>query len=122
MKSTKVHFEKFKEFCLYYQKTLGLGTWELRFIHEDLKDNQYADIDPWKNNVAKIRLTKDLGNRDEVKDIDQFLRDTALHEIVHILTARLFLAGWERFSRAEEMNAANEEIATTLTNLLKDKL
>jgi len=121
MKSTKAHFEKFKKYCLYYQKALGLGTWELRFLHEDLKD-AYANTDPWKNNVAKIRLCKDLGSNDEVKDIDQFLKDTALHEVIHILTARLYLAGWQRFSREDEINAANEEVATTLTNLFKDKL
>lgn len=121
MKSTKAHFGKFKEYCLYYQKALGLGTWDLRFLHEDLKD-EYANTDPWKNNIAKVRLCRDLGNKDEVKDIDQFLKITALHEVIHIFTARLFLAGWERFSTEREMNAANEEVATTLTNLLKDKL
>lgn len=121
MKTTQKQLESFKNHCLYYQRVLGLNEWEMRFKLDKIK-KAYADTDCERNYVAKIRLTDNLNGWNKIEDTEQFLKETALHEMVHVLTSRLYYYGWQRFISHEEMQEAQEEIATRLTNVLKDKL
>ncbi len=111
MKTSKKHYDYFKQRCRYYQKELGLLGWDLTFLRENI--DCYASCrTKAQNRIGKITLsTKDWDDLGYVNITQRELDSLAWHEIVHLRIAELSMLGASRFVNDEELVRAEEDIA-----------
>lgn len=115
MKTTKQDFDKFKSFVLEWQNTLGLTDWHIYFNHTKL-DNSFADTAcSASGRGVMIRFSTSWEDRPVV---DKELRECALHECLHIVTAELLNEARARFADEYTLEAAEHSVVTRLTNVI----
>lgn len=110
-----------KDFALFqkefkkWQKLFGLTGYKVYFKYEP-DDGYFASLTVNQGNmVATVRLNSKLPDKDKAfKDIKQ----SAKHEAIHLLVARLERNGRYRFSSENEIYEATEELVFRLENLI----
>jgi len=114
MKTTKQDFEKFKTFVYEWQRELGLDDWHIYIYHKK--------IDAFANTTAStsgrgvtIILCTSWEDR-QINDVE--LKECALHEVLHIVTAPLNNEAKARFADEYTLDAAEHSIVTRLTNYI----
>jgi hypothetical protein len=106
-------FKYFKDQCLCYQKKYGLLAWYLYFVERELeKDN--AVIEYNEKGYATIVFDK---RKLKTKEM---VRQTAKHEITHLINAHLHILACKRFLNEEQIDNEDEKIALRLEKLLPD--
>ena len=113
MKTTKQHYELFKKECDYWIDKFKINDWRVDYMMEDL-DNNIAQCD--RNLFArtvKISLNTELG----VEDI-KLLKDTAKHEIIHLLIGELAVMAKDRYIRQDELYSAEEALTRKLEKII----
>ncbi len=115
MKTSKKHYDYFKQRCRYYQKELGLMGYSLDYLHEDIEEYGYchADIDA---KACTIKLCTDWGNG-KIRPLTLCELDLlAYHEVQHLRLADLVSLAQYRYATKGEILRASEEIVTALEN------
>lgn len=115
-RTTKKQFDLFKKHCLHYQKVFGLVSWRLYFKIGNMENESAygetdADVD---GHYAAIHIEKYTNM--SAKEI----KETALHEIIHIVLARYRRDAFSRHTTSREICEAEEEVVNTFENILKD--
>ena len=119
MKTTNKHFQIFKEECQKWIDKFGLSGWEVSFVHQTYSENTYATCftalvgmratiyftDKWDNEIRKIS--------------PETIKQSAKHEAIHLLLARLSDNGRARYINELEMNEAEEELVRKLEKIIK---
>lgn len=103
MKTTKKHFEIFREEFWKWVDFFGMKAWEIRILHEQNEGglaSTWADVRARK---ATIRLSPDWGDDDPVTE--DAVRKTAFHEV-----CELFIWGLGALARARDRNTLDDEI------------
>ena len=119
MKTTKKHYEYFKERCRYYQKELGLMGWEIHILHRDISD--FAEITANSDNkAAEVVLALNWNNNCDIKPSEEELDATAFHEILHLRLQDLAWVGKSRYMTLAEIDRAMEESVTALENFYRN--
>lgn len=115
MRTTKQDFEKFKSYCLYWQRELGLDDWHLYFFHKSIGD-AYANTtcSPSGRGVSINFNTKWVDRA----LIDNELKECALHECLHVVTAEMMNEAKARFADEYTLEAAEHSIVTRMTNYI----
>jgi len=109
----KKNFDVFKKECLYWQKKLELGNYDIEIKLGTDKDffsawcSIYADY----NAIVWMDETYKFSSLQEVKD-------AAKHEMVHILVGRLVDNARARYINKNEIDEALEELVRKLTKLI----
>ncbi len=108
-------FSEFQKTFKKYQEKFGLMGYKVYFKHELLQDS-FADIAVNQPDmVVTVRL--DTSNKErEFRNISQ----SAKHEAIHLLTARLQALGTQRYVSQDEIFEATEELAFKLEQLIPD--
>jgi hypothetical protein len=117
MKTSKKDFEYFRERCLHYIERFKITSWGIRILHGEVLEGAAASCHYHYNGAqAFIRLAQKWTNPITESELDH----TARHEVVHLLTGRLYLIGSSRFACEDEIEQANEETVEHLCKLLGD--
>lgn len=113
MKTTKAHFEIFKQEFRRWVEILGLKDWELFFEHDDKKNRASVSY----NIVSKI-ATVYLGNNwTHIKAITDYdLSRVAFHEACELMLGRLMEVGRSRYVSEVEFEEAGHDIIRRLEN------
>lgn len=108
-------FIEFQKHFKKYQKLLGLTGYKVYFKYEPIEDS-FASISIRQiDMIATVRLNSMLPKEDKPhKDI----RQSAMHEAIHLLLNRLEARARERFVSPEQIYEAVEEIVFKLEDLL----
>lgn len=115
MKTTKQHFEQFKKYVYEWQRELGLDDWHIYLYHEKL-DGDFANTTAsCSGRGVRINFATVWEDR-EPNETE--LKQCALHEVLHIVTAPLLNEGRARFADEYAMDAAEHAIVTQLTNYI----
>jgi hypothetical protein len=116
MRDIKKSFEIFKEEFILWQKYFGLIYWRIDFSIAPLKESK-ADIKTdCESYTAEVRFNK--GNRDD----EELVRQTAKHEAIHLLLARLSECAYDpRGYSTTDISAAEEELVRRLTIIIGGK-
>jgi hypothetical protein len=115
MKTTKKDFELFQKRSIAWQKELGLASWKLVFSHKPLKE-KYAECSyRVKGRIARIVLATSWPDR---PINETTINQVALHEVLHLLLARLLVESEERYATQYELDVAEESIVVTLENVI----
>ncbi len=114
MKTTKTDFERFKAEFLQYRERLGLTDFRCVFLHTRL-EGSYGDIlvdHPGK--VVMVRFGTELP--DGVQDRNP--RDTARHEVLELLLARLENLSRCRYLFPDDITEERHAVIRRLENFL----
>ena len=108
-------FELFQSEFKKWQKLFGLTGYKIYFKHEP-DDGYFASLTINQGNaIATARLNSKLPNKDKpFKDV----KNSAKHEALHLLVARLEKNGRCRYISDDEMYEATEELVHKLEGLI----
>jgi len=105
-------FALFKKECLKWAKRWGLEDWRYDFSLKEL-DGDIADCGT--DSINRI-ITLELST---IKPFSaSFIRETAKHEIIHVLIGDLRSLGCARFLTTDEWDAAEHRVVRKLEGLL----
>jgi hypothetical protein len=117
MKTTKKSFESFKKYCREYQKEFGLMHYTLYFELgecEGFAHNNVGDM-----YVATITLNHKYNKEDYADSThEECLKDTARHEMLHVIIGKLYYLAFRRHASSSEILSADEEAVSIMENLL----
>jgi len=115
MRTSKADFEKFKGYCLKWQRELGLDDWHIYVFHKPIKDSFADTATSVSGRGATIQFNTTWHDRPLS---DKEIEECALHEVMHIVTAPLINEARARFADEYSMEAAEHAIVTRLTNYI----
>ena len=121
-KLTNANFQYFKSRVLFYLKKFKLdGYWTIKVVQVEEKAGAlggYCRPEFW-NGVAEIGLiTKDYPRDKETLNED--LDETARHEVVHLITAKIDSLSRNRFVITREIDDAIEEMTRKITDITEE--
>lgn len=115
-KVSKRQFELFKKECKKWIDIFELNNWDINFKQNKTKNAIaycYTDINSYQ---ATIHLCKDWSS-EKMEFTDKNIKKTALHEVLHLLLARLSDYGGSRFLTNDDFIEAEEELVNKLINV-----
>lgn len=114
-KTTIAHFEKFKEYVSYWQRELGLDDWHIYIYHKNL-NGSFANTtaSPDARGVT-MNFSTHWGDQPIT---DKEIKECALHEVMHIVTAPLNIEARARFADEYTIDSAEYSIVTRMTNYI----
>ena len=120
MKTTKKDFELFIKHALYWQKKLSLLDWHIYFNHKRIVDGSFANT---SCSLTGRGVTINFNTIwKERKTTSAELKQCALHEILHIVTAPLYIEARARYTDEYAVESAEHAIVTRLTNVIFENL
>ena len=119
MKLNKKHFELFKKECQYWIDKFELNNWKVYFVLEEIGNDRFAEILPnLTGYVATIKLNKNY-SKYGVENLIQSIKQSAKHEVIHLLLARLSVNGQTRYVNEDDIKESEEELVRKLENIIK---
>jgi len=117
--TTPAHFEIFKKECLKWIDFFELNEWKIYFLHllED-KDRQAACLFNAYTTNATLLLSV---NWEHDKPTNDWIKQVALHEVIHLLLAKLQEKAMERYVSEAEIRMEVETLTHKIEHIL-DKL
>lgn len=110
-------FENFQENFIKYQQRFGLSGWQVYFKHEPLEKVFATVTFRLVDMVATVRLNSKLQD----KDIPfKGVKRNTKHEALHLLVGRLEQIAESRYTSADEIYEAAEELVNKLDGLISD--
>jgi len=92
----------------FWIKRLGLTDWQVYFEFEKLEENDFAQIKwNYKGSKATMYLNQEWRNVPKFLNKEHQLEQTALHEVLHLLLARL--NAWANDRKWDELEYEAEE-------------
>ena len=117
MKVNQKQFELFKSECKKWIDIFELNNWEVAFKHNKSKNALaycLTDVSCYK---ATIHLCKEWKKDEPIEFTNESIKKIALHEVLHLLLARLSDYGNSRFLSCAELGEAEEELVNKLINV-----
>lgn len=115
-KITSKDFKVFKQECERLIKEWGLDEWDIDILRGDNQDanaSMKADIENMK---AEIYLSRTINT---IKEYTPNIKDTAKHEVIHLLISKVVEAGSCRFLTDSEYNSYTEQLVNKLIDIIK---
>jgi len=118
MKTTKRQFQLFKSEAQKWLNKFGLTDWHVEFEHAKINPDCNAEVYTPSLPSMKVLLTLNL-EPDREDYPDEEIKETALHEVLHVLFMRFScLAKW-RYSTELELDEAEHAIVFRLIKNFK---
>lgn len=114
MKTNKADFDFFKSECSRWIKAWNLDGWGIEFRHEPLRD-RYAEI---SFNIEARKAAVFFATEINGPYTRDQMAESAKHEMVHLMLARLAEYGAQRFVAKTALIEAEEELVQKLLRLL----
>ena len=118
MKITKKEFNLFVEECEKWQKYFQLNDWRIDYYFEKLNGATASCYRILEDKVAEITLNTIIG-RDDNSTCLSHLKETALHEVLHILLSDITLLAQKRFISKDEIDIAEHSLIRKLETIIK---
>lgn len=115
---TKKHFVTFVKECNRCIKMLGLQSYDVRYTHSKLEDAHAQITVDYVKGVTHVELARVWDNSVGERLSTTTIKQTARHEIGHLLVGRLCCLARARFLTSSEIEEAGEEIANRLMGVL----
>lgn len=116
MKTSQKHLNLFKSECLRLQKAWGLLEWELNFCHDKISSLASCDARFGSRN-AYLSLATEWEDKC-YPPTDENIRNTAKHEMLHLLLAPLEDSVNKRFLTREMASDAGHAVLQRLMQLI----
>lgn len=117
MKATQKHLDLFKKKVLKWLDTFEISGWEYYFEFDE-SDKENTAGARW--DLEGRTITFELNRKQEKRDLtDEAINISALHEVLHLIFARLLTLANRRFTTETEMKEASEEAVNILRNYIE---
>lgn len=116
MKTSKEHFELFKQATFSWCKFLGISDWELYFKHENLEKDFSNVALNYRGKVATFTLSTEWPEDLEMLT-EAAMERTARHEVIHLFLAPLWCLACDRFASQAEIDTAEETLVRRLEKI-----
>lgn len=117
MKTTKEHFKLFKSECRGWADRLELNNWRFDFILTEIGNRQAGVLRNYITCVIAVQFnTEIVKSKDE--GYRKLIKDTAKHEMIHVLLGNFALLGQSRYITEDELDKAEEELVVKLEGIL----
>jgi len=118
MTTNSGQFGLFKRECRKWIDRFGLNGWRFDFHLDDIEDNQAQVNRDFIGCVATVVFnTKILKLTD--KTFNETIKDTAKHEMIHVLLGNHTALANSRFVQSDEIVKSEEELARKLEGNIK---
>lgn len=115
-KTTKKDFEYFKKRCEHWMRFWNLAEYSIQFGHESDTDDTLAWINrDIEGMCVGFSLNK---NWKGVKVTKSELDRSAFHEVIHLVLARMALAGKSRWMTVDEICREEEAVIRRMENCI----
>jgi hypothetical protein len=115
-RTTKRDFRIFQEEVEKWLSFFGLSGWNIDFLHKKLPSHELACI-TYDLNGKNINFFLTTTYRAEYYN-EKSIRETARHEVLECLLARLDFLAKDRFTTEEQIDEARHEIIAILENTM----
>lgn len=117
MKISKKDFELFKTECQKWVQKLGLTDWNITFRHRPLINAQAHTQYDCNASSACFSLRTEC-DKPEKEAFTSSIEDSAKHEVLHLLLARLYFKAGARYLNEGELDEAEHAVIARLTKAL----
>jgi len=114
VRTTKDHFERFVDCCKHFISEWGLTDWDVRYTHKTDPQNMATCIVDADSHIAVINMSRSWNSID-----DHLVRETAMHEVAHILYGDMICAAVNRYLTEQELTRAMEVTANRIVSLVR---
>jgi hypothetical protein len=119
MKATQRHLDLYKKEILRWLNLFKISGWEFYFEFDE-KDKENTAGSKW--NLEGRTMIFELSRHQKRKYLtDESIKISALHEVLHVIFARLSTLASRRYTSETEIKESIEEVVTTLLNYFKTK-
>jgi len=118
MKATKKHLELYKKEVLKWMTRFKIGGWDVNFDFDEENDGVANTTWNLEGRVCAFRIARDW-EKDPLTN--KTIKETALHEVLHLILARIMSLSTARYMRKTELIEAQEEATNTLMNYILKK-
>lgn len=114
---TQEEFEEFKRWCGHYKVVFGLMEWD--FYYE--MDDSDAHISECRFDTFGYIATIALSKKGDalIKAKPEWMRDSALHEVLHIILSHIGIMARERFTTKYEIDVEEERLTNLFQNIIR---
>jgi hypothetical protein len=111
---------KFAAYVSTWREVLSLGDWRIAVSEKRSSRKVMAEVVKFdlEQRSATIRLGKDFG---AVPVTDENLKETALHEVLHVFLYELVMTAIEEGEDTNKVGSAEHRVINVLERLLGDK-
>ena len=120
MKVTKQQYKMFVKECRYWIDKLELNNWNYAFEFKKLEDATAQTRLELTGLTVTIALCTDLETFDYEISSNDYIKQCAKHEVIHVLVGRLAENARARFLTNNDWYESVEELVTKLTKIIKD--
>ena len=117
-KTTKKHFELFKQECQKWLEKLKLDNWEVHYDWREDDGNRASCSADLSGYIATLNLSADWGDNRQEPITDDEERSCAKHEVIHLLLARLSANAKSRYISRDDMEESEEELVCKLEKII----
>jgi hypothetical protein len=112
--------DKFAAYVATWREVLSLGDWRIAVSEKRSSRKVMAEVVKFdlEQRSATIRLGKDFGN---VPVTDHNLKETALHEVLHVFFHELITVAQAEGVDADTLSSAEHRCVNVLEKLLVDR-
>ena len=114
-KTTKANFDYYKKRVKFWLREFGQLDWTVYFVHEDLEPNVAQVRYNYFNRGATFAFSTGINLPRITRE---FIDNTALHEVAHLLSAHLEHLTERRFISEDDVEAAKEELTCIITSVV----
>ena len=114
MKLQNKHFEDFKKHCLYYLDKFQLNDYDVSFEFKKINDDAVNHIGSDGNITIALDIEIDPFDR----DINEYIKYLAKHEIIHCLIGEFALLANFRYVSEKEIYNAEEHLVRKLCKII----
>ena len=124
MKITQREKKLFEKTCGFWQRELGLMQYNLSFSYTDLGNDSCGDVLFGRlsvNEMGKIATIELLDDYPKSYKEDFDVEEIARHEMLHLLTQRLYWLGIQRYLNPSDLIEEWEAVTVRLENYTRSK-
>jgi hypothetical protein len=117
-RTSKKHFEIFKNECQKWVDKFELNNWDIKYHWKKLEKFDGGENIGVATYSAEVYLDKEIEDEHADTDLTKFVKKTAKHEILHILLKRLAINASARYINECELTEAEEELVRKLEKII----
>jgi len=115
---TDKHYKKYQEYCDAWIKELGLTEWAVDYDRYFLPGYKASCSTHYTGCLSTLTISDKWETGIKIRPTDKELRKTALHEVLHMLLAKMAADVKDRSYHKEEVEMHEHEVVNRLVKVL----
>ena len=119
IKTTKKHYEIFKQECRKWIDKLKLDNWEVHYRWQKEENSKASCLANLSGYIATLILSTEWDDDRQEPINEEEVESCSKHEVIHLLLARLSGNARARYASRDDLDESEEELVRKLEKILK---